>query len=139
MHDGSHHFMRTTCARCGKLLWEAPDEGSVEHLCGDCGGQPPARHVTSEDSAKLHERAKLQERDDPRRAPVREVVVRDELTRDSRRWSGRRTETDKRNDVYKETVTDQETSAVICHKREKLSEHTRHSSDKNGRNKGGAA
>jgi len=127
--------MTVICAKCGKALWEAPGDQrpSVEHLCADCGGQAPSRQVADQDSSGLRESAKLQDRDDPTRKPAREVVVRDEVTRDSGRWSDRKIETDRRNDLYEETVTDQETGAVIHKKTERLSDHKGHGADKRGK------
>ncbi len=125
--------MRVVCAKCGVHLWDQPETGGRERVCERCGGQPPIVEITAEDSAVgLEARAKIDERLDPSRAPVRSTTSKNEITRDTGRRSDRKYVVDRTSGSYEETVKDQETGEVIFEKHQSLKDKNRGAAPNNG-------
>ena len=82
------------------------------------------RAVISRDDGKLglRERLKAKLRPGAKGKPVKEIDSRDELDRDSGRWTRRVQLFDHQNDYTKETVTFEDTGEVKFSKEGKLSE-----------------
>lgn len=122
------------CGKCGSILSESPETSpAARKPCHRCGSTARAFSETIECTAEIHSSFSYQVRDAGKSRPVIEGLGGDSFYRKLKRWMRLERVIDRRNDHYKEVVTDPQSGDEIHRCEEPLSRHKGHGDDKKNR------
>jgi hypothetical protein len=121
------------CSDCGEPL-ESHVYGCIENLpCPRCGSFKKAIDLSIVEAVAIKEslRGKVKDSTKTGKSKLRqELLVGDDLHRNSGEWYKKERYINKDNDTYKEVVTNPKTGEIVHHCEEPLSQHKGHGSAK---------
>ena len=120
------------CLRCGHPAGTPPAAPDAWQ-CSMCGGRQLRFSIVARDRIALHEMARGRVKEPGGKRPKVEFMEGDNLHCKSGRWMRRSQLIDRRNDHYREAVSDPKTGEVVHECDEPLSEHRGHGSAKETR------
>ncbi len=124
------------CGACGKELAEDPHAPvETRKPCPGCGSTSRYFQKSLSATVTVHTGRRMKVRHGTGRAPHIEQTVRDELDRNSGKWTKRTIFIDRERDLYHEVVRDPETGQIVHECQEPLSEHRGHGAAKRPKGK----
>lgn len=121
--------MSVYCGSCLQALNEPPSlPDGKRHACPNCGSL--LRHITVDiqETIRLCEQLKVQVEEEGENRPIMEQVQGDDQFRKTGEWMKKIRIIDRKNDQYKEVVTDPKSGQILHHSEEPLSQHQQHGS-----------
>jgi len=120
------------CGHCGGQLKELPNlPAQSREPCPYCGSMSRQYKVrVGQAEITPHSRLDCKGRKGGKGKPFVKLRVGADWSYKHRRWLRKDRLIDRRDDKYRETVTDPETGDIVHHREEPLSQHRGHGSDK---------
>lgn len=118
------------CGKCNHTFNELSNiPAESRRPCPSCGSTARLSRVTIEDSVLMHSELRYKAKQSGKGKPFIEGLIGDSLSQKFRRWMHLDRIIDRRNDLYKEVVTDPKTDEEIHRSEEPLSQHIGHGDD----------